>query len=286
MSSVLWEYAASPRRLAGRVTALVLLTLPSPGDPYVFTLGGFQPRWYGVILAIAIVAGVLVARRGFARRGLDPEAVVPIAVAAVVLGFAGARVEHVLTDLKPFDAIPQNAFVIWRGGLGVYGGVIGGMIGAALACRLMRLPFWVVADCTAPGVVLGQAVGRLANYANQELYGHPSNLPWAIRIDNPVPPYLPGRAFQPAFAYEALWDLAVLAVLLTFARRAGGRIRPGTVFALYAALYAIGRLAMERIRIDPTTYVLGQRVEIWVSLAVLLLAGSAFAALWRGRVRV
>jgi prolipoprotein diacylglyceryl transferase len=264
----------------------VLLTIPSPGDPYVFTFGGFQPRWYGVILAVAVVAGALVARRGFARRGLDPEAVVPIAVAAVALGFVGARVEHVLTDLTPFSAMPQNAFVIWRGGLGIYGGVIGGMIGAALACRLMRLPFWVVADCAAAGVVLGQAVGRLANYANQELYGHPSNLPWAIRIDNPVPPYLPGRAFQPAFAYEALWDLAVLVVLLWFARRAGGRIRPGTVFALYAALYAIGRLAVERIRIDPTTYVLGQRVEIWVSLAVLVLAGSAFAVLWRGRVRV
>jgi phosphatidylglycerol---prolipoprotein diacylglyceryl transferase len=252
----------------------------------VFTLGGFQPRWYGVILAVAIVAGVVVARRGFARRGLDPEAVVPIAVAAVGLGFVGARVEHVLTDLQPFSAMPQNAFVIWRGGLGIYGGVIGGMIGVALACRLMRLPFWVVADCAAPGVVLGQAVGRLASYPDQELYGHPSNLPWAIRIDNPVPPYLPGRAFHPAFAYEALWDLAVLVILLWFARRAGGRIRPGTVFALYAALYAVGRLAMERIRIDPTTDVLGQRVEIWVSLAVLVVAGSAFAVLWRGRVRV
>jgi phosphatidylglycerol---prolipoprotein diacylglyceryl transferase len=264
----------------------VLLSLPSPGDPYVFKLGGFQPRWYGVILVIAIVAGVLMARRGFARRGLDPERVVPIAVAAVVLGFVGARVEHVLTDWKPFDAIPLNAFIIWRGGLGIYGGVIGGMVGAAIACRLMRLPFWVVADCAAPGLVLGQAIGRFANYANQELYGHPSSLPWAIRIDNPVPPYLPGRAFQPAFLYEALWDLAVLAILLWFARRAGGRIRPGTVFALYAALYAIGRLAMERIRIDHTTYVLGERVEIWVSLVVLVLAASAFAVLWRGRVRV
>jgi prolipoprotein diacylglyceryl transferase len=160
------------------------------------------------------------------------------------------------------------------------------MAGAAIACRLMRLPFWVVADCAAPGVVLGQAIGRLANYVSQELYGHPSNLPWAIRIDNPVPPYLPGRAFQPAFAYEALWDLAVLAVLLVFARRVGGRIRPGTVFALYAGLYAIGRLAIERIRIDHTTIVLGQRVEIWVSLVVLVLAASAFALLWRRRVTI
>lgn len=268
------------------MTALVLLSLPSPGDPYVFKLGSFQPRWYGLILVIAIVAGVLMARRGFARRGLDPDAVLPIAVAAIVLGFDGARVEHVLTDWKPFGAIPQNAFIIWRGGLGIYGGVIGGMLGAALACRLMRLPFWVVADCAAPAVVFGQAIGRLANYTNQELYGHPSTLPWAIRIDNPVPPYLPGRAFQPAFAYEALWDLAVLGILLWFARRAGGRIRPGTVFALYAALYAIGRLAMERIRIDHTTDVLGQRVEVWVSLVVLVVAAIAFAVLWRRRVTI
>ncbi|HEY2869219.1 MAG TPA: prolipoprotein diacylglyceryl transferase [Gaiellales bacterium] len=264
----------------------MLLSLPSPGDPYVFKLGSFQPRWYGLILVIAIAAGVWMARRGFARRGLDPERVVPIAVAAVLLGFVGARIEHVVTDWEPFAAIPRNTFIIWRGGLGIYGGIIGGMIGAAIACRLMRLPFWVVADCAAPAIVLGQAIGRFANYANQELYGHPSSLPWAIRIDNPVPPYLPGRAFQPTFLYEALWDLAVFAILLWFARRVGGRIRPGTVFALYAALYAAGRLVMERIRIDHTTYVLGQRVEIWVSLVVLVLAASAFAVLWRRRVTI
>ena len=264
----------------------VLLSLPSPGDPYVFKLGSFQPRWYGLILVVAIAAGVWMARRGFARRGLDPERVVPIAIVAVLLGFAGARVEHVVTDWKPFGAIPENAFVIWRGGLGIYGGIIGGMIGAAIACRLMRLPFWVVADCAAPAIVLGQAIGRFANYANQELYGHPSSLPWAIRIDNPVPPYLPGQAFQPTFLYEALWDLAVLAILLWFSRRVGGRIRPGTVFALYAALYAGGRLVIERMRIDHTTYVLGQRVEIWVSLVVLVLAATAFAVLWRRRVTI
>jgi prolipoprotein diacylglyceryl transferase len=264
----------------------VLLSLPSPGDPYVFRLGSFQPRWYGLILVIAIAAGVWMARRGFARRGLDPERVVPIAIAAVLLGFVGARVEHVVTDWKPFGAIPQNAFIIWRGGLGIYGGIIGGMIGAAIGCRLLRLPFWVVADCAAPAVVLGQAIGRFANYANQELYGHPSSLPWAIRIDNPVPPYLPGRSFQPAFLYEAIWDLIVLAILLWFTRRLGGRIRPGTVFALYATLYAAGRLVIERIRIDHTTYLLGQRVEIWVSLVVLVLAASAFAVLWRRRVTI
>jgi len=264
----------------------VLLSLPSPGDPYVFKLGSFQPRWYGLILVVAIAAGVWMARRGFARRGLDPERVVPIAIAAVLLGVVGARVEHVLTDWKPYGAIPQNALIVWRGGLGIYGGIIGGMIGAAIACRLMRLPFWVVADCAAPAIVLGQAIGRFANYANQELYGHPSSLPWAIRIDNPVPPYLPGRAFQPTFLYEAIWDVTVLAILLSFGRRAGGRIRPGTVFALYAALYAAGRLVIERIRIDHTTYVLGQRVEIWVSLVVLVLAASAFAVLWRRRVTI
>jgi len=138
----------------------VLLSLPSPGDPYVFKLGSFQPRWYGLILVVAIAAGVWTARRGFARRGLDPERVVPIAIAAVLLGFVGARVEHVVTDWKPFGAIPQNAFIIWRGGLGIYGGIIGGMIGAAIACRLMRLPFWVVADCAAPAIVLGQAIEK------------------------------------------------------------------------------------------------------------------------------
>ena len=140
-----------------------------------------------------------------------------------------------------------------------------------------------VADCAAPGLVLAQAIGRFGDYTNQALYGRPSGLPWAIRIDYPIPPYPHGQAFQPAFLYESLWDLAVFGVLMWFTRRTDSRLRPGTVFALYAVLYSLGRLCVETIRIDPTDHVFGQRVDIWVAGLVALAAGSAFAVLWTRR---
>ena len=258
---------------------MLLLSIPSPGDPFIFQLGGLQPRWYGLLLA-AGVAAVWMTRRRFRACGLDPELVFPVAVCAVLAGFAGARIEHIATDWSPYRQIPANMLWIWRGGLGIYGGVLGGMLGAAIGCRLVRLPFWTVADCAAPGLVLAQAIGRVGNYTNQELYGHPSSLPWAIRIDHPLPPYLPGQAFQPTFLYEALWDLAVLGVLLWFVRRTANRVRPGTVFALYAGLYSLGRLWIETIRIDPTDHLLGQRAEFWVAAVVCILAAGALAVLW------
>jgi phosphatidylglycerol---prolipoprotein diacylglyceryl transferase len=261
----------------------VLLSVPSPGDPFVFQLGSLQPRWYGLLLAVAVVVAAWVTRRRFHACGLDPELVFPVAVCAVLAGLVGARIEHVTGHLAPYEDIPANIFWLWRGGLGIYGGVLGGMLGAAIGCRLVRLPFWRVADCTAPGLVLAQAIGRVGNYTNQELYGHPSSLPWAIRIDHPLPPYLPGQAFQPTFLYEALWDLAVLGVLVWFLRRTQNRVRPGTVFALYAALYSLGRLWIETIRIDPTGHLLGQRMDVWVAGLAAILAGAAFAALWARR---
>jgi phosphatidylglycerol---prolipoprotein diacylglyceryl transferase len=261
----------------------VLLSIPSPADPVAFHLGGLQPRWYGLIAALALVAGAVLVRDRFVRRGIDPEHVVPVAVCAIPFGLAGARIEHVLTDLDPYVSHPENIVQVWQGGLGLYGAVIGGMLGAFIACRALRLPFWVVADCAAPGLLLGQAVGRFANYTNQELYGRPSHLPWAVRIDHPLPPYIPGISFQPLFAYEALWDLAVLGLLLWFVHRAAGRIRPGTAFALYAGAYSAGRVWMETLRIDPTQQLLGQRAELWVAVAGVVLSGAAFAALWRRR---
>jgi phosphatidylglycerol---prolipoprotein diacylglyceryl transferase len=261
----------------------VVLSLPSPGDPVAFHLGALQPRWYGLILVIAVLAAGWLTRDQFARRGLDPEQVVPVAVCAIPFGLAGARLEHILTDAQPFLNHPENALLVWHGGLGLYGAVIGGMLGALIGCRIVRVPFWVVADCAAPGLLLGQAIGRLGNYANQELYGRPSDLPWAVRIGHPLPPYIPGAAFQPVFAYEALWDLAVLGLVLWFMRRTANRVRPGTAFALYAGAYSIGRVWIETLRIDPTQHLLGQRAELWLAAAIAVVAAAAFAVLWRRR---
>jgi phosphatidylglycerol---prolipoprotein diacylglyceryl transferase len=277
------------RGTAGRAGALqyapgaVLLSIPSPSDPYAFHVGPVQPRWFGIVLAVAVVVAAWVTRRELRRRDLDPELVLPVGVAAVVLGLVGARVEHVVTDWTPFGRDPNNMFWLWRGGLGMYGALAGGMLGAFAACRWLRVPFWVFADCAAPGLVLGQAIGRWGDYLNQELYGRASDLPWAVRIDHPLPPYIPGQSFQPAFLYESLWDLAVFAVLVVFVRRVGGRVAPGAVFALYLALYSLGRLWIGLVRIDPSDHLLGQRVDVWVAALVAAVAAAAFARLWTRR---
>ena len=261
----------------------MLLSIPSPADPVAFHLGGLQPRWYGLILVLAVVAAAWVTRGQFARRGLDPELVVPVAVCAIPLGLAGARVEHVLTDLQPYLNHPTHVLTVWRGGLGLYGALAGGMLGVLVGCRIVRLPFWIVADCAAPGLLLGQAIGRLGSYANQELYGRPSHLPWAVRIDHPLPPYIPGGTFQPVFLYEAVWDVVVLALVLWFMRRTANRVRPGTAFTLYAAAYSVGRVWFETLRIDRAPHLLGQRADLWLAAAVALAAAAALALLWRRR---
>jgi prolipoprotein diacylglyceryl transferase len=155
------------------------------------------------------------------------------------------------------------------------------MLGTWIGCRRVRLPFWLVADCVAPGLVLAQALGRWGNYANQELYGRPSDLPWAVRIDHPMPPYQPDSSFQPTFLYESLWDLLVFVVLIVFVRRYWRRVALGSVFLLYAALYSLGRAPIETLRIDPADHVLGQRLNFWVALGVCAVAAVALLALLR-----
>jgi phosphatidylglycerol---prolipoprotein diacylglyceryl transferase len=280
---VLWSDASGRIGVGRYAPGGVLLSIPSPGDPVAFHLGGLQPRWYGLLIVLAVLAAVWLTRDRFARRGLDPEQVVPVAVCAVPFGLAGARIEHVLTDLQPYLNHPEHIPLVWRGGLGLYGAVIGGMIGALVGSRIVRLPFWVVADCAVPGLLLGQAIGRIGSYANQELYGRPSHLPWAVTIDHPLPPYIPGDSFQPLFLYEAAWDLAVLGLVLWFMRRTANRIGAGAAFALYAAAYSAGRIGIETLRIDPTQHLAGQRAELWVAVAIVVVASAALALLWRRR---
>ncbi len=220
------------------------------------------------------------------RRGIDPELAYPIAVWGVPFGLVGARLYHVLTDWAGFwphhlADVPK----IWQGGLGIWGAVLGGMLGVWIGSRRVRLPFWLVADCIAPGLILAQALGRWGNYANQELYGHPSSLPWAVAID-PAHRYLPYQAFstfQPMFLYESIWDAASCLVLIWFARRYWQRVPMGTVFALYVALYCTIRLPLETMKIDPADHILGQRINVWVSLVALVIGMGWFLLCFRGR---
>ena len=201
---------------------MIPLAIPSPSSPFIFRVGALQPRWYGLLLACGVLLAGWMTRREFRRRGIDPDLAYSIAVWTVPFGLVGARLYHVITDWGAFwPHHLADTPKIWQGGLGIWGAVLGGMLGTWIGCRRVKLPFWRVADCIAPGLVLAQALGRWGNYANQELYGHPSSLPWAVKIDpaHRYAPYQADSTFQPMFLYESLWDAASCLVLLWFTRR-------------------------------------------------------------------
>ena len=265
---------------------MIALSIPSPSSPYIFRLGALQPRWYGLLLAAGVLLAGWMARREFRRRGVDPDLAYAIAVWTVPFGLVGARLYHVITDWGAFwphhlADMPK----IWQGGLGIWGAVLGGMIGTWIGCRRAKLPFWQVADCIAPGLILAQALGRWGNFANQELYGHPSSLPWAVKIDaaHRYTPYQAHSTFQPMFLYESLWDAISCFVLIYFIRRYWRRVPLGTVFALYVVLYDIIRLPLETMKIDPADHVLGQRINVWVALTALLAGVVWFVISFRRR---
>jgi prolipoprotein diacylglyceryl transferase len=262
-----------------------LLAIPSPSDPFLIHTGGLQIRWYGVLLALGVLVAGWMARREFRRRGIDPELAYGIAVWTVPFGLVGARLYHVATDWSAFSGHYLDVVKIWNGGLGIWGAVLGGMLGTWIGCRRVHLPFWTVADCIAPGLILAQAIGRWGNYFNQELYGKPTSLPWGVKIDpqHRYAPYQAESTFQPMFLYESLWDLAVVGVLLWFSRRYWRRVPAGTVFALYVALYSLVRLPLETMKIDPADHILGQRVNVWTAATTLIVGLVAFVILFRRR---
>jgi len=269
-----------------RSAALLLLAIPSPSSPYIFRLGALQPRWYGLLLACGVLLAGWMARREFRRRRIDPDLAYTIAVWTVPFGLVGARLYHVITDWGAFwPHHLADTPKIWQGGLGIWGAVLGGMLGTWIGCRRARLPFWQVADCIAPGLILAQALGRWGNYANQELYGHPSSLPWAVKIDpaHRYAPYQADSTFQPMFLYESIWDALMCLVLLWFTRRYWRRVPIGTIFALYVVLYDIMRLPLETMKIDPADHVFGQRINVWVAAVTLIAALVVFIILFRRR---
>jgi len=193
----------------------------------------------------------------------------------VPFGILGGRLYHVLTDPELYFAPGQHpirALFIWDGGLGIWGAVALGAVGAWIGCRRAGIRLADFADAVAPGLVLAQAIGRWGNYFNQELYGGPSTLPWALAIDPAHRPLTTPDVglYQPTFLYESLWDVGV-AVLLVWAGRRFA-LRNGRLFALYVAAYTLGRAWIEALRIDPANHVLGLRINDWTSLIVFACA--------------
>jgi prolipoprotein diacylglyceryl transferase len=243
-------------------------SIPSPSED-VWHIGPVPIRAY----ALAILAGILVAvwigdRRWIARGG-EPGVVGDIAIWAVPFGIVGARVYHVATDWELYfgeGEDPLEALQIWDGGLGVWGAIAFGVLGGWIAVRRRGIPLPPVADALAPGIVIAQGIGRWGNWFNQELFGRPTDVPWALEIDSARRPsgYENFETFHPTFLYESLWCIGVALVLLWADRRF--RMGHGRVFALYVALYTAGRAWIESLRIDPANEVFGLRLNVWTSI--------------------
>jgi len=257
-----------------------LAYLPSPAQG-VWYLGPVPIRAYALCILAGIILAVWLTRRRWSDRGGHPDDVVDIAMWAVPFGIVGGRLYHVITDPEFYFAPgqqPIRALYIWDGGLGIWGAVALGAVGAWIGCRRRGIRLADFADAMAPGLVLAQAVGRWGNWFNQELYGGPSTLPWALEIDPAHrPPDSPLIAtYHPTFLYESLWDVGVAVLLIWAGRR--WILNNGRLFALYVAAYTVGRAWIEALRVDHVNHFLGLRLNDWTSLVVFI-AAAGFVAL-------
>lgn len=259
----------------------LVASIPSPSSNSI-SLGPLDFRAYGVAIALGVLAAVVITQRRWAARGNDPDDISMIAMWAVPFGVVGGRLYHVVTDNQRFRGQWLEAFKIWEGGLGVWGAIAAGALGAYVAARRANLPIADLFYATAPAIPVAQAVGRLGNWFNQELFGRPTDVPWALEIDADHRPtgFENDALFHPTFLYEALWNLGVAAVVIWVVPKVLPRLKNGYQFAVYVALYTLGRLWIELLRIDAANKILGQRLNVWTSLIV---GGVAVALVVRYR---
>jgi prolipoprotein diacylglyceryl transferase len=278
----------TPTAAFAAVAADVRADLPSPAQG-VWHLGPVPVRAYALCILAGIALAVWIADRRVIARGGPPGAALDVAAWAVPFGIVGARLYHVVTSPQAYfgaGGAPLDALKIWQGGLGIWGAVAGGALGAWFGCRRVGLQYSIFADAAAPGVAVAQAAGRFGNWFNNEIYGRRTDLPWGLKVHewdsaagravqdaSGSPVLLPGT-YHPTFLYEALWCLLVALVVVLADRRL--RLDHGRSFALYVLLYTLGRFYFETLRIDPANLVLGHRVNEWVAVLVGLLAVALF----------
>jgi prolipoprotein diacylglyceryl transferase len=251
-------------------------SIPSPSSNG-FYLGPLFVHFYGLCYVVGITAAIVIARRLWRAKGGDPELVYAVAIWGVPAGILGGRLYH---DITSWNEVPHNWWgwlAIWQGGLGIWGGIAGGVIGGVIPLRRAGVSITRFMDAAAPGILVAQAIGRIGNYFNQELFGGPTSLPWALQISPAHRPagYLAYSTFQPTFLYELIWDLALAAALIWVIRH--GKVRAPGIFALYVTGYSAFRILEELLRVDPAHHILGERLNFWVA-SLLTLIGLAWFA--------
>jgi phosphatidylglycerol:prolipoprotein diacylglycerol transferase len=227
--------------------------------PEGFSIGPLFVRFYGIILMSGAVAGAILAVKESKRRGYDPNIVWDLFVYLLIGGIVGARIWHILTP-SPSTGIttswylshPLDALAIWKGGLGIPGAIIGGLIALFIYSRKTGINFAEWTDIASPSLALGQAIGRWGNYANQELYGAPTDLPWKIFIDpaHRLTGYLDVEYYHPLFLYESLWNLMNMFLLIWVSRRFADSLKRGDIFLVYLIVYPLGRFLLDFLRLD------------------------------------
>jgi len=228
----------------------LLAAFTSPG-PEIFRVGSLVIRWYGVLIATAIVVGLQLSQRLASYRRVQPELISDLAIWLVLGAIPCARLYYVLFQWNYYSQNLDQVFAIWRGGIAIHGAILGGTLAAMIFSRLQKVSFWQLADIVAPSLVLGQAIGRWGNFFNSEAFGDPTNLPWKLFIppDRRPPSYASSAYFHPTFLYESLWNVMVLGILLTLFFRFP-RAKRGTIFLVYAVAYSLGRFWIEGLRTD------------------------------------
>jgi prolipoprotein diacylglyceryl transferase len=258
--------------------------IPSPSDNGVH-IGPLDIHFYGLMYVVAITLAIVITRRRWRAAGGDPDLVGDVALWAVPAGIIGGRIYFDITT--PFDIKPAHVWwgplAVWNGGLGVWGGIAAGAAVGVWRVHRAGADWRLMADAVAPALLVAQAVGRIGNYFNQELYGKPTSLPWAVEISpaHRVAGYTQYATFQPSFLYELIFDLALAAALVWLGHHRN--IQPPGLFALYVAGYSGYRIFEETIRIDSSAHFLGLRLNLFIAIAVTLAGVAWFIASQRRR---
>ena len=255
-----------------------LASIPSPSSGVVH-LGPLPLRAYAFFILLGVVVAVRLSNRRWVSRGGENGVIADMAATAVPAGLVGARIYHVITSPEKYLKDPVEALYVWHGGLGIWGGILGGCLGAWFVLRKRGISFLAIADTCAPFLPVAQGIGRLGNYFNQELYGKATHLPWGLEIDSEHAPDGIAGTFHPTFLYELLWDFGVAGLVLWADNR--WQLGKGRALALYVAAYCVGRGWIEALRIDDAHHFFGIRLNDYVS-GILFLLAVLFLVVRRG----
>ena len=251
---------------------MIQLSIPSPSTGVIY-LGPLPLRAYSLFIILGIFVAIWLGNKRWIAKGGKPGQVSDVAIFAVPFGIIGGRIYHVATDWEKYFGSGQNwidALKIWNGGLGIWGAILFGGVGAWIGCKYYKIYLPPFADAIAPGIIFAQAIGRLGNYFNQELFGKPTELAWGLEIAEKFRPqgFESFATFQPTFLYEIIWNVLIGFGLIYLDRKY--KIGHGRLFALYVSLYSLGRLFIENLRIDEARLILGFRFNVFTSLVVIV----------------